>query len=359
MNYKQSPLISQDFKRIFPYVAIKLEGLKNCSLLITGGAGFMGSWISELIYYLNTRENWNTKLYILDNNFDYFGRNLLHITNSDFVCLINADVRYIYDIPNDVNYIIHAAATPDSRFHATSPMETMTTIANGTANILSISNLLSNLKKFVNVSSGNVYQINNSTKNIKEEYFSSPFVIKPSSAYFEAKRYAEVLCSAARSEARIPLITIRPFTFCGAYQDLEAPWFLNNFINDGLHQRPVKILSDGKAFRSLMYGADLAFWILVIMLNSDTGKIFNVGNDNGFEILEIAKIIAKSFNPIPSIITNTAVVPLADSSCFVPNIDTVKENFGLEIYTETKSAINKTIEWYKLNNKWNKLQRYV
>lgn len=347
MASKQKRLITEDFDRIYPQVSTKLEELRGSVLLVTGGAGFVGSWICELVHYLNQVEKVDIKLFVIDRDRECFERRLPHLLNDEQIQFIRCDTRSLVEMPREVNYIIHAAATPDTRSHASCPLEIMTSIADGSASVLRAANRLSNLIKFVNVSSSTVYAPNSDQNHISETAPGLPLNVKSLSAYSEAKRYVEALCSAARSEARIPIITVRPFTFCGAYQELDAPWVLNNFINDALNQRPIRIFGDGKSVRSLMYGADLAFWILTIMLHARSGQVFNIGSDHGETVGELARRVATCFSPAPNILTNTSLVSVSKNSRLVPDISAARSQFGLDIYTDAEQAISRTIDWYR------------
>ena len=77
-------------------------------------------------------------------------------------------------------------------------------------------------------------------------------------AYAEAKRYGESLCTLFRNQFRLPIVNVRPFSFVGPYQSLDAPWAINNFIRDVVMRQPIRIQGDGTAVRSYMYGADMA-----------------------------------------------------------------------------------------------------
>jgi nucleoside-diphosphate-sugar epimerase len=349
MLTKQHQLINEDLVRIFPKVSKKLGGIYGKTLLVTGGAGFVGSWLAELVAYLNREEKAGIKLYLVDTARELFAERLHHLIHDTAIELIRCDIRSLSEIPREVNYVIHAAATPDSRFHASSPIETMTTIAEGTSSALRAANRVSNLIKFVNISSSAVYGTDQYIERITETSPGRKFKAKSTYAYSEAKRYAEVLCAAARSEARIPIVTVRPFTFCGAYQQLDSPWFLNNFINDALHHRPIRILGDGKSVRTLLYGADLAYWLLVIMLHGRSGHAFNIGNDQAQYLDDLAMLVALNFSPSPSILTHSSMAGVGENTRLVPDISAVKSAFGLEVYTDTAHAISRTIDWYKAN----------
>ncbi|MBF0272892.1 MAG: NAD-dependent epimerase/dehydratase family protein [Magnetococcales bacterium] len=345
--FKQKFFIQEDLARIYPILSRQIEPLFEHTLLVTGGVGFMGSWVCELVNYLNEYENAKIKLCIVDRDKDFFVQRLPHLAENRSIEWIGCDVRSLTEIPSHVNYIIHAAATPDHRFHASSPIETMTTIADGTACILRAANRVSNLIKFVNVSASAIYASNPQVERISETSPGLPLSTKSASAYAEAKRYAEVLCASARSEARMPIITVRPFTFCGAYQHLDSPWVINNFINDALNHRPIRILGDGKSVRSLMYGADLAYWLLVVMLHGNSGQVFNIGNDQGESVADLAKRVAGCFFPTPNILTNTALTGVINNSRLVPDVTASRKYFGLDIYTDTMLAISRSIDWYQ------------
>lgn len=95
--------------------------------------------------FLNRNENAGIKIYILDRESDKFEQRFSHEINNKEIVIINSDIRSLTEIPRDVNYIIHAAATPDTRYHVSCPMDTMTTIAEGTAAMLRAASRLNNL----------------------------------------------------------------------------------------------------------------------------------------------------------------------------------------------------------------------
>lgn len=347
MSFSSRQLIAADLAKIYPKVSDKISTIFGKTVLVTGGAGFVGSWVCELVSYLNREQNAGIKLYILDRARDVFTKRLSHLIDQEFIEFIRCDVRSLTEIPSDVNYIIHAAASPDSRFHASNPIETMTTIAEGTANILRAANRVSNLIKFLNISSSAVYSSSSAPYSLPESSEGLSLSANSLSAYSESKRYAEQLCAAVRSEARIPIVTVRPFTFCGPYQDIDAPWFINNFINDALHKRAIRILGDGKSTRSLMYGADLAYWLLVAMVHGTSGQVFNIGSDRGETLDTLANRVAASFIPSPGILTNTSLAGTVENTHLVPDISIARAVLGLDIYTDTDQAIARTIDWYR------------
>ena len=204
------------------------------------------------------------------------------------------------------------------------------------------------LVKFINISASYIYQ-DEAEEKISETSSGLPLDLKASNAHSEAKRYAEMLGSAARSEARMPGITIRPFTFCGAYQDLNSPWSLNNFIKDSLSNRPIRILGDGSTVRSYMYGADFAAWILVIMITGKSGKVYNVGSDQGITLSDLAEKVSRFSRSSPEILLNTSLTGSVVNTTLVPDTAEVLKEFELTQLTDIDTAIDRTIKWYELD----------
>jgi len=347
MPKSQNNLIRDDLARIYPHFAERLDQLFGKTILITGGCGFIGSWIAELVHFLNREQKAAITLYLLDKEIDQFIETLPHIQSDDSITVTQGDTRQIVEIPKSVNYLIHAAATPDRRLHASCPTDLMTSIACGTANVLRKAGNLSKLLMYLNVSSSSVYDAGKTSALITEQEKGNPPFTTSASAYSEASRFGEALCAAMRSETSMPIATVRPFTFCGAYQNIDAPWFLNSFIKDGVNNRPICLSGDGKSIRSLLYGADLAFWMLTILINIKSGETFNVGSDKGMQIKDIADIVAEKMPNSRGINLNTALIKPEETTSLVPNITSAKEKFNLDIYTDARLAISRTIDWYK------------
>lgn len=349
MAIKKQDLIREDCERVYSQAQDKFKGLSNSSILVTGGSGFLGCWVIEFIHYLNKYQNMNIEIFCLDRNTENIEMHLNHIKDQKNFNLIQSDIRGITDLPGDINYIIHGASSPDTRAHSSNPIDVMTSIAGGTASILHSANRLSKLVKFVNVSSSAVYD-EGTDLSISEDSPGLSLELKSNNAHSEAKRYAEMLCTAARSEARMPVTSIRPFTFCGAFQAMDSPWALNNFINDVFSKRPIRILGDGNTIRSYMYGADLAAWVLIIMNNSKNGTVYNVGSNTGYTLSEIAEKVSKNSNNSSEIILNSSLTGSLANRSLVPNTDKAEKELGLSQYTDIDTAIERTMAWYKTIN---------
>ena len=348
MKKKQNISITSDCTRSYAGVQKKIEELKGKTILISGGTGFMGSWVAEMVHYMNEAHNMEITLFLMARNKSKFEKKLAHLKDSNNIKFIYSDVTKGAVIPKTVNYIIHAAANPDSRFHASQPFESMSIVAEGVSSVFKSATRLSNLNNIINISSSAIYSrtLGQNEKFCEDNPGTHPDGDLPD--YFAtANIYSETLSSAARSQLRLPIVIVRPFTFCGPYQSIDSPWAINNFINDAINKRPIRIHDNGEVVRSYMYGSDLAAWLLVMLLHSKNGQVYNVGNSNGYPLKDIAEKVASYFSPVPRIMLNTSLVPSSKHSILLPNTEKSEKEFGLKLFTDIDTSIKRSVEWYK------------
>jgi nucleoside-diphosphate-sugar epimerase len=342
-------LLENDCHEVLEGKIFLLAGLKNESIFVTGGTGFMGTWITQLISFLNDNYHFNIKLFLCAENAEGFFRKAPHFKARNDITLISKDVRSIIEIPTEVSFIIHAAGNPDNRLHASDPLKTMQVIVNGTFAILDSASRLPNLKKFLNISSGLIYGSQPlNLPAIPESYQGGPDCNSVISCYAEGKRYAETLCSVYRSQFRMPIVTVRPFAFIGPYQLLDRPWAINNFIRDSLLGGTIRILGDGETIRSYMYPNDMTYWLLRFLIDGKVGLSYNLGSPNGISLYHLAEKIADNFPIRPKICSNTSNNLNLSKSVFVPDVSLAQKELDLNISTDIGEAIARTIMWNKV-----------
>ncbi len=346
MTIAASDFIREDCERVFKSASISLEDLSNSSVMITGGTGFIGLWLTEFLAFMNDSMNSGIEIHVMSRNREKFLSAVPHLANKSYINFIRSDIRTISELPRNLNYIIHAAGNPDNRTHSTRPFDTITTISEGTSSLLRAADRVANLKMLLYLSSGNVYGAQPDTMDkIREEYIGIISSTNVNSVYAEAKKFAESLITAARGELRLPVGIVRPFSFLGPYQDKDAPWATNSFISDAMHGRSIRILGDGTTVRTIMYGADLALWLLTIMIKTMTGRVYNVGSDEGKTLQELAQIVSGCFNPRPDVLLNCSLAGVIPNNRIIPDISSARDEFGLKVYTDIKTAVERTIKW--------------
>jgi dTDP-glucose 4,6-dehydratase len=325
-----------------------LAALKGCRLLVTGGTGFLGTWIAEAVSCLNDDFGFGLELTLLARHTELFTEEVPHLAHRKDLSLRRLDVRSMAEVPQDTSHVIHAAATPDGRAHATNPVETMHVIAAGTASVLQAVERCSSFTRMLNVSSALVYGAQpGSLDGIPEDFAGAPSLGAVSSAYAEAKRYAETYCSAARSQLKLPVVTARPFAFVGPYQSLERPWAINNFLREALNGQPLRVQGDGQTVRSYLYGADAALWLLVILARGEPGQAYNVGSAEAVTLEKLASTISAKVSPRPEVRLHSAGSTRVPTSRLVPDVRRAGA-LGLKATMTLDRALEQTIAWHRV-----------
>jgi dTDP-glucose 4,6-dehydratase len=347
MDKKQLDFLHKDCADAASGSLKMLDELKNQKVLVAGGTGFIGSWIAEFVAYLNDHHQFNTSLILLARNTDSFKAEKNHLATRNDIQFIAKDIRNVNELPMDITYILHAAASPDNRNHVSNPIETIATITKGTDNLIDSAFNLPNLKKFLYLSSGQVYGKSGSKIGlISESDFGPLDCNKVTAVYPEAKRLAEATCCAYSSQYKLPIVIARPFSFIGPYQSLSKPWAINNFINDALNNKTIRIVGNGEPVRSYMYPADLVVWMLKILISGKINTAYNVGSPLGTSLKDVAeKIIniAQTNVNIDLRFNNT------DASCYVPDIALCENDLGLKINYNVEETLRRSIAWFKLS----------
>jgi nucleoside-diphosphate-sugar epimerase len=349
MNNQSHEIIEEDLRAVLGSSVERVADLKNETLLITGGTGFIGTWLSELVLHLNDHHGFKTKLILLSHNLNKFKNTAPHIAVRADVTLVERDIRNLTDLPMEVTYIVHAAASPDRRTHASEPLRTVQTIVEGTNSLLEYASRLSDTKKILNLSSGLIYGMQPwDMKGIPEEMIGGVDCGAFNSAYTESKRMAETICAIYRNQHRLPIVNARPFSFIGPYQLLDRPWAINNFIRDAMLGGPIRILGDGRTVRSYMYPSDMAWWLLNILVRGKVGQNYNVGSPDSVSLQELADRIVTKFPNRPKIVSGLSRDPSVQASKLVPNVDLAMKSLNLDITVDLDKAITRTIRWNQL-----------
>lgn len=328
-----------------------LEQLRKSELAVVGGIGFVGTWIAEMVAALNDEYNFEIKLSLIARNTDQFLIRLPHLAGRADVNLIKADVRELSHFPIEADWVIHAAANPDVRTHASNPLDTASVIVDGTLSVMRTAERLGRLKKLLYLSSGLVCGAQpDSEKGLAENGQGAP----PPDASFiypNAKRFAETICSAARTQSRIPVLVARPFSFIGPYQSLDTPWAQTTFLSDALHGHSIRVLGDGQVVRSYLYGSDAAYWFLRILTAGPSGDVVNVGSPVGITLQDLAKEVAKNFEPAPEIMLNTSLRSTGRAAQLLPDTTHAQNEYGLSVFTPLKDAVKLTVQWHRMQSR--------
>lgn len=323
-----------------------IKKLKSKRIAVTGGTGFLGTWIAEMVSALNDQYNLEIILDLYARDTSIWKKKYLHLSHCSYINLYSHDVRSPFEFNQSVNYVVHAAGIPNNRIHASEPLRVVQTIVDGVENVLYAASQLTKLIRLVNISSGLVCGIPNREGPIME---SEGFLIPSGQlhlVYVDSKRLAETIASIYRSQFRMPISTVRPFTFLGPYQSLDRPWVINSFLNDILSNRNIRINGDPMARRSYLYGSDAAWWILVALLEGMDGAVYNLGGAIPISNYDLAVMISEKTNSVCGINLNMVREKLNKVDDFYPDLTHISRALGVSQTCSLDEAINKTWRWF-------------
>ena len=117
MKSEHRDIIHKDCEQVTANSVDSLSALRGQCILITGGTGFVGTWLAELIAFLNDNHDFSTQLILLSGRANNYSAKAPHLGIRNDITLIERDIRSVVDIPDEVGWIIHAAGNPDNRVH--------------------------------------------------------------------------------------------------------------------------------------------------------------------------------------------------------------------------------------------------
>ena len=331
-----------------PHVVDLLSPLREELLVITGGTGFMGTWLTELVGHLNDRHGFNTRVRLLAHRVDAFRSQAAYLAARADVEVEERDVRDLFELPPDTGWLVHAAGTPDNRLHATDPVRTFQTLVHGTDAVLRAAGRLERLRRVLHVSSGQVYGSQPlDLEGVPEDFRGAAPFDSIAATYPEAKRAGETLVAAYRSLHRLNVVTVRPFAFVGPHQPLGAPWAINNFLQDALHGGPIRILGNAATVRSYLYAADMAVWTLAALVRGRTGSVYNLGSEVPVPLRRLAERIAFHAGGGVAVTEGGAGQRDREPSRFVPDTTAARTQLGIAEAFDLDTAIRRTLAWHR------------
>ncbi len=303
-------------------------------ILITGGAGFIGSHLCERLV------NEGNDIICLDNFFTGSKDNIRHLINNNRFELIRHDIIKEYFAEVDMIYNLACPASPVH--YQYNPIKTVKTSVMGIINMLGLAKRCK--ARILQASTSEVYG-DPKIHPQNEEYKGNVNPIGIRSCYDEGKRCAETLMMDYHRQNNVDIKIARIFNTYGPKMALNDGRVVSNFILQALKNEPVTIYGDGSQTRAFCYVDDMVE-ALIRLMNSEnfTGPV-NLGNPHEFTILEFAKLIIKLTNSNSKIVF--APLPSDDPIQRLPDISLAKEKLAWEPKIDIETGLIKTIQYFE------------
>ena len=303
-------------------------------ILVTGGGGFLGSWLCEKLL-----ERGN-EVICVDNFYTGSKRNIYHLLSDPRFELIRHDVTFPLYVEVDEIYNLACPASPIH--YQKNPAQTVKTCVHGAINMLGLAKRTG--AKILQSSTSEVYGDPDVHPQV-EEYWGNVNPIGIRSCYDEGKRCAETLFNCYRMQCGLPIKIIRIFNTYGPRMHPNDGRVVSNFILQALKNEDITIYGDGSQTRSFCYRDDLIDGMMRMMNTPDevTGPV-NIGNPGEFTILQLAEMVIRLTDSKSKLIRMP--LPADDPKQRRPDITKAKKLLGWEPVTPLEAGLVKTIEYF-------------
>lgn len=338
--------ISDDVKSILSRLSGSLEFFNNKRIFITGGTGFFGRWLLQILCTLVANKGLAIEIYVLSRNPEKFLS-----ANSDFpfqkyIKFVQGDVASFVLPDIELDYLIHMATTAAvETFAGEDQLKKLDLLYSGTKHTLD-QVAKRGVKKVLFTSSGVVYGPS-SRESYSEDMLQAPQTTLTSSALGEGKRLAEYLISYYAEKYAFDYSIARCFSFFGPFLPLDIHYAIGNFMNDAIVNSEITVKGSGRELRSYLYIADAWVWMLDMLMHADN-QIYNVGSSKSLSIGELAYLVRDTLAPQKEvkILGATHDVGNFSRNSYVPNCSKIRNKFDLSEWTSLSQGIQKWAKGY-------------
>lgn len=308
---------------------------KKKRVLVTGGAGFLGS---HLCGYLLER---GFRVVCMDNLITGSVRNIETFAGNDDFKFIKQDVTEYLFLPDPLDFIFHFASPASPIDYLELPIQTLKVGSLGTHKALGLAKAKG--ATFLLASTSEVYG-DPLIHPQKEDYWGNVNPIGPRGVYDEAKRFAEALTMAYHRYHGVETRIVRIFNTFGPRMRANDGRVVPAFIGQALAGRPLTVFGDGSQTRSFCFVRDLIEGIYKLALSRENGPV-NIGNPREMTVLQFAELIIKLIGSSSTI--EHRELPVDDPKIRQPDISKARTILGWEPRVELEAGLQETIDYFR------------
>lgn len=351
-----SPIIEEDIATIGKTIAPEAGVLAGKTILISGGAGFLGRYFLGVFRYLNQNVLGNPCRVISVDNYITGERDGVFGVNDDpQVLSLWGDVTAPLPVREPVDYIIHAAGLASPVYYQKYPLETIESAVLGAKNLLEIGKRNA-LKGFLLFSSSEIYgDPDPRAVPTPETYYGNVSSIGPRACYDESKRLAETLSSIYHQQFSVPVKIVRPFNVYGPGMKPDDRRVVPMFALRTLRGETLPVHGDGHQTRTFCYITDAITGFLKVLLLGRPGEAYNIGNDD--QEITMGNL-AKLFTELGETGARVETIPYPDTypagepqrRC--PDLTKARTHLGYTAGVSLRDGARRFLQWAKEQPKY-------
>ncbi len=341
------PIAHADLRAVLEQTRDLWEQARGERILITGGTGFLGSWLLESFVWVRRELELDTRVTALSRRPDAFRAKMPHLFSGDCgIDLVAGDVRDFAFPEGEHKYLIAAATEASAKQLAEEPQEMWSTILAGMQRTVEFART-HGTKRMLQTSSGAVYGRQPSdVVNLPEEYAGAPDSMTVKSVYGEGKRVSELLGALAEREYGVEHVSARIFALGGPHLPLDSHFALGNFIRDAMRGGPIILEGDGTPTRSYLYAGDAVAWMWRMLFQAPSGRAYNLGSPESLNLRQVAEAVRDVLAPGAAVEVRQQAAAGAPVSRYVPSVERAERELGLRVTVDLRETIQRTAGWY-------------
>ena len=302
--------------------------------MVTGGAGFVGSWTCERLLDLDV------EVVCVDNLMTGEQENLRTLESRSGFTFLDQDVSEGIDVEGPVDWVLHLASPASPVHYLRMPVETMRVGSLGTMHALDLAQRTG--ARFLLASTSEVYG-DPLEHPQPETYWGNVNPVGPRSVYDESKRFAEALTMAYRQERGVDTAIVRIFNTYGPRMRPDDGRAIPAFMSQALAGEPITVAGDGSQTRSLCFVEDTVEGILALAASDQPGPV-NIGNTDELTILELAERIRDLAGSRSRI--EFVDLPTDDPKVRCPDTALAERVLGWAPRVGVDDGLKRTLEWF-------------
>lgn len=339
--------LAEDFERLGEPLLRRCAALDGQRLYLTGATGFFGKHLLALLALLHQR-GVRFEVTALSRSPERFLAQQPWCARQPWLTLCAGDVRQPWPGEGSYTLVLHAATDTTASAHL-DKMAVLDNLLTSARQMVAFCERTRPGRLLLTGSGAQFGAIPGewALTGVPDDAVIACDPTQPNSAYGEGKRVTELLAGLHAERTGTVAIYTRCFAFVGPELALDGHFAIGNFIRDALAGQPIRLQSAGRALRSYLYGADLAMWLLLALLEAPSSMRMNVGSDQGLSVLELACEVRRLLGPqLPQIEPGLAR-PDEERQVYLPAL-VQAQRMGLAVWTPLDLAIRRTAHWASL-----------
>lgn len=344
-------IIKEDLENIAADIKSEARQLEGKTLLISGGAGFIGSYFLGTISLLNASVfSSPCRVLSVDNYITGSRKGFIGNVYDRNIVPVERDIRRPLEIGEPVDFIIHAAGLASPVYYRKYPLETIESAVYGAKNLLELARRV-RPKGFLFFSSSEIYgDPHSSVIPTPETYKGNVSSIGPRACYDESKRLAETLCMVYHQRYGMPVKIVRPFNVYGPGMKADDYRVVPTFMARGLAGGPLPVHDKGVQTRTFCYISDAMTGFFKVLLSAPAGEVYNVGQDKEeVSMITLAAMVSELFSQRvkPELVQYPEAYPADEPKRRCPDLTKIRRDLGYTPRVGLSEGLSRTLAWFR------------